>query len=125
MSLSKLAKVVVAALVSAPIATVSAVALSGPNHAALAYSDARHVYGFANQQPTKADAESKALGFCGAGCTIRLSWDSGCGAYAQGEKNIHYGWAVAPNKGQAEKEAVAACTKLGGTNCTIRESGCE
>jgi hypothetical protein len=125
MVLSKLAKAVIAVLVSAPIATASAVALSGPNHAALAYSDARHVYGFANQQATKAAAEAQALQFCGQGCTIRLSWESGCGAYAQGDKNIHYGWAVAPTMAAAQQTAIAACTKLGGTNCTLRESGCE
>jgi hypothetical protein len=118
-------KALVALLAAAPIVMISAVALSNGKHAALAYNDSKHVYGFAKDQGSKEAADKMALGFCGEGCTIRLDWDSGCGAYAQGQANIHYGWAVGASKNEAESKAVAACTHDGGKNCSLREWGCE
>jgi len=117
-------KAFVALLVAAPVVASTTVALSNSKHAALAYNDAKHTYGFARDQPSEADATAKALGFCGQGCTIRLHWDSGCGAYAQGAMNIHYGWALGSSKDDATTKAVAACTSGGGHNCTLREWAC-
>ena len=125
MNRSKVMRVIVALLAGAPVVTVTAVALSSSRHAALAYSEARHVHGFAKDQPTQQAAESMALELCGEGCTIRLHWEGGCGAYAQDENHIHFGWTVAPSKSEAEKRAVATCKKLGGTHCALRDWGCE
>lgn len=93
-------------------------------HACLAYSEATHRFGWAVDQPTIADATNKAVAACGAGCTPRLNWHNGCGAYAEGQRNVHYGWALGASRDVAQSNALAACTRVGGVNCTIRNWAC-
>jgi len=124
MIVSKLKKAVVGLLVVAPIATVSVVALANFKHAALAYSEATHRYGWAADQGSKEEAERKALNECGAGCTVRLHWDRGCGAYAEGRHNHHYGWAVHGDRVEVERLAVRECTARGGVECRIKVWAC-
>jgi hypothetical protein len=102
----------------------SGAADAGGKHACLAYNESTHHYGWAVDQPDAATASAKAVAACGAGCTPRLNWDSGCGAYAEGQKNIHYGWATGPTKDAVTASAINACTKGGGVNCTIRNWAC-
>lgn len=111
-------------LAAALIVTVAMIAFGNEKHGALAYSDARHRYGWAVNRPTQAAAERDALANCGEGCTVRLHWDHGCGAYAEGDANIHYGWAVHGDKAGVERQAIAACEAKGGRHCTIRASAC-
>jgi hypothetical protein len=99
-------------------------AAAGEKHACLAYSEATHRFGWAVDQPTEAQATQKALADCGPGCTARLNWHNGCGAYAEGQQNIHYGWAIGPTKEGAQSAALSACSGRGGKNCTIRNWAC-
>ncbi len=100
------------------------VAVAAEKHAAIAYSEASHKYGWAADQPTVKEAHEKALAQCGAGCTVRVAWHNGCGAYAEGQKNDHYGWALGKTRKDAEQLAVAACAKRGGSKCTARLWAC-
>jgi Domain of unknown function (DUF4189) len=117
-------KVVVRILAAAPIVAVPLVAQADEQHGALAYSEATHQYGWASALPTQDAAEQRALSQCGADCTIRLSWQDGCAAYAQAFENTHFGWAVAGDRDSVEAEAIRMCREMGGDACTIRVWDC-
>jgi hypothetical protein len=102
----------------------AAAAHAGERHACLAYNEATHRYGWAADQTDEATATAKAVAACGAGCTARLNWHSGCGAYAEGKQNVHYGWALGATKDAATGAALAACSRAGGVGCTIRNWAC-
>jgi hypothetical protein len=106
------------------VLSVAAVAMASERHAALAYSEARHRYGWAVDQPSEEEAVRKAVSDCGPGCTMRLAWHNGCGAYAEGQHNVHYGWALGRNREAAESAAISECSGRGGSNCTVRVWAC-
>jgi hypothetical protein len=124
MKLSRWTKVVVGILAAAPIVAVTQVALADEQHGALAYSEATHHYGWAADLPTQDAAEQRALSQCGADCTIRLSWQDGCAAYAEGRQNNHFGWAATGDRASVEEGALQACADSGGPDCTIRVWSC-
>ncbi len=104
---------------------VTAGADAAERHACLAYSEATHHWGWAVDYPTAAEATAHALRECGAGCTARLNWHAGCGAYAEGQRNVHYGWAVGATREIASSAAIATCSRMGGgAGCTIRNWAC-
>jgi hypothetical protein len=111
-------------LVAAPIVTVAALAFANTKHAALAYSDARHHYGWAADKATQEEAEHKAMEECGKDCTVRLHWDHGCGAYAEGSHHEHFGWATGATREAVEHESLGNCEKLGGHDCKVKVWAC-
>lgn len=74
-------------------------------------------YGWANDYPTSAEAEQKALEECaykGGNCTVVLSYSgTGCAAYRTIDGNVGnaYGWGLGNTKEEADRIAIAECLK--------------
>jgi hypothetical protein len=122
-------------LVAAPIVTV-AVAAYADNHKHSALAHRNHsgatagAYGFSNHRDSRADAESEAVSKCGVGCSVVLHWDattpaSKCGAYAEGEKDIYFGFSLGPDEATAKASATSTCSSAGGKSCSVRVWACE
>ncbi len=111
------------------ILLVSILVHTGTVHAngALAIdSNQGSAYGIAYDYPTMNDARARALYECGSGCTVVLTFPSGCGAYAidQAAGSTVYGWSNESTEAQAKNRALSNCRSHGGRQCMIRAWGC-
>ena len=84
-------------------------------------------YGWAVDYETAAAARAAALGECGAGCSVVLTFDR-CGAYAadQDADSTAAGWAEAyDSAASARAAALSECrARGGGSGCIVRAWGC-
>ena len=84
-------------------------------------------YGWAVDYETAAAARAAALGECGAGCSVVLTFDR-CGAYAadQDGDSTAVGWAEAfDSAASARAAALSECSaRGGGSGCVVRAWGC-
>ena len=84
-------------------------------------------YGWAVDYETAAAARAAALGECGAGCSVVLTFDR-CGAYAadQDADSTAVGWAEAyDSAASARAAALSECrSRGGGSGCIVRAWGC-
>ncbi|MCC6647442.1 MAG: DUF4189 domain-containing protein [Polyangiaceae bacterium] len=93
-------------------------------HAAIAYDEKTGGWGYSYDQLTEDLAKSAATSKCGT-CTVRLSWNQGCGALAQSEtKRDIMTTATGATRLAAEGAARAACVGAGGGNCKILVFSC-
>jgi len=106
--------------------------LGGPTDAqafgALAVDANRGVrYGYSYNYSNVADAKARANKECGGDCTVVITFQNTCAAYAanQNRDNGAMGWGYATTKETAEKLALSYCRRYGGTSCQVRVSACE
>lgn len=84
-------------------------------------------YGYSYNYPNVADARARALKNCGAGCTVVVTFQNTCAAFAadQSQSNGASGWAYASTKEQAQNTALGYCRRYGGKSCLVRVWACE
>ena len=84
-------------------------------------------WGWAVDYETASAARATALGECGAGCSVVLTFDR-CGAYAadQDADSTAVGWAEAyDSAATAQQAALSECrARGGGSGCVVRAWGC-
>ena len=84
-------------------------------------------WGWAVDYETASAARARALGECGSGCSVVLTFGR-CAAYAAGQDadSTAVGWAEAYGSGSAAQEAaLAECrSRGGGSGCIVRAWGC-
>jgi hypothetical protein len=84
-------------------------------------------YGFSYNYSNVEDARARALKECGGNCTVVLTYQNTCAAFAadQSRADGATGWAWAPTKEEAQKSALGYCSKYGGKSCLVRVWACE
>ncbi len=85
-------------------------------------------WGWAAGYATVAEAEREALGECGAGCRIVVSFEAGCAAYAtdQTPGSTVTGWSSgAHSSAEAADAALDECARRGGEDCLVRVWACD
>lgn len=95
-------------------------------YGAIAYGAESQAVGWSYDYRTKGDAERRALTDCaqnGDDCKVVVSLFNSCGAVAAGD-NKHFAVVQASKGEQAQANAIAACTKQGGTNCEVQAWSC-
>ena len=83
-------------------------------------------YGWAVDYATGSAARSAALGQCGPGCSVVLTFER-CAAYAadQDANSTAVGWAESYGSvAEASGAALSACGSRGGSGCIVRVWGC-
>ena len=83
-------------------------------------------YGWAVDYETAAAARQAALGECGSGCSVVLTFPR-CGAYAadQDADSTAVGWAESYDSADgARQRALSECGSRGGSGCMVRVWGC-
>lgn len=98
--------------------------IKSQKHAAIAFDENTGGWGYSFDQLTEELARQAATSKCGS-CTVRLSWNQGCGALAQSstKKNIMSA-ATGSNRPAAESAARADCVAKGGGTCNIAVWAC-
>ena len=88
-------------------------------HAAIAFDENTGGWGYSFDQLTEDLAKKAATSKCST-CTVRLSWNQGCGALAQSatKKNVMTA-ATGSNRPAAEGAARADCLSKGGGTCNV------
>jgi hypothetical protein len=88
-------------------------------HAAIAYDETTGGWGYSFDQLTEDLANKASTAKCGT-CTVRLSWNQGCGALAQSttKKNLMTTGAGS-NRVAAEGAARTECVSKGGGTCNV------
>ena len=79
-------------------------------------------WGWAVDYETAGAASAAALGECGAGCSVVLTFDR-CGAYAADEASgsTAYGWGESYASAEgARQRALSECGSRGGSGCVVR-----
>jgi hypothetical protein len=100
------------------LATASA-AMAQDMYGAIAASDDSD-WGYGYNYPTKAQAEAEALRQCGTSdCTVRVWFKNACGAVAENEDVIGWGWAE--SAAAAKTKAMTSC---GSGDCKILTWAC-
>ena len=121
-------KAVLQALVVSVLVATASLAVGQVPLGALAVDERQgDQYGWAVDYETAAAARAAALGECGAGCSVVLTFDR-CGAYAadQDADSTAVGWAEAyDSAATARAAALSACSaRGGGSGCIVRAWGC-
>ena len=83
-------------------------------------------YGWAVDYETAATARARALGECGSGCSVVLTFER-CAAYAadQDANSTALGWAESyGSAAEARGAALSECGSRGGSGCIVRVWGC-
>ena len=83
-------------------------------------------YGWAVDYETAATARARALGECGSGCSVVLTFER-CAAYAadQDANSTAVGWAESYGSAEgARGAALSECGSRGESGCTVRVWGC-
>ena len=83
-------------------------------------------YGWAVDYETAGAAQSRALGECGGGCRVVLTFNR-CAAYAadQDAGSTAVGWAESfASSSAAQQAALSECRSRGGSGCIVRVWGC-
>jgi len=93
-------------------------------HAAIAYDENTGGWGYSFDQLTAELAKQAATAKCPT-CTVRLSWNQGCGALAQSttKKNVMTA-ATGTTRTAAEGAAKAECVAKGAGACNIAVWAC-
>jgi hypothetical protein len=93
-------------------------------HAAIAYDEKTGGWGYSYDQLTEDLATQNATSKCGT-CTVRLTWNQGCGALAQSTTNKSVmGTGAGTNRAAAEGAARSDCVSKGGGTCNIAVWSC-
>lgn len=93
-------------------------------HAAIAFDEKTGGWGYSHDQLTEELAKSAATSKCGT-CTVRLSWNQGCGALAQStSKKEIMATGTGTNRPAAEGAARTECVGKGGGACNILVYAC-
>jgi hypothetical protein len=98
----------------------------GDTYGAIAFSQQTGYYAWSVDQGSAKGAETRALSSCtpkAADCKIVLSFSNSCGALAV-DANNHFGTAQDDNSQSAQSEAINACRRAGGAQCSIRMGQC-
>jgi hypothetical protein len=84
-------------------------------------------YGFSYNYNNIVDARARALKECGNNCTVVVTFQNTCAAFAadQSQDNGATGWGYAPSKEEAQQTALKYCGQYGGKSCLVRVWGCE
>lgn len=84
-------------------------------------------WGYSHGYGSQSAAMGRALAECGGGCTVVVTFDRTCGAYAVDRTagSSVYGWGLGTSRGRAEQTALGYCRSHGGRNCSIRVWGCD
>ncbi|MBI5531644.1 MAG: DUF4189 domain-containing protein [Deltaproteobacteria bacterium] len=93
--------------------------LKSQKHAAIAFDEKTGGWGYSYDQLTEDLAKQAATAKCPT-CTVRLSWNQGCGALAQSaaKKDVMTA-ATGTTRLAAEGAAKAECLSKGGGTCNI------
>ena len=96
-------------------------------YGAIAYSEENRS-GAAWDRQTQADADSGAIRFCiqdgGTGCkVVKQFWGKFCGAVANAS-NGTWGSGSGYTNNEAGVDAVSTCRNFGGTDCKVKQVGC-
>ncbi len=88
-------------------------------HAAIAFDEKTGGWGYSHDQLTEDLAKSAATAKCGS-CTVRVTWNQGCGALAQSttKKNLMT-TGLGSNQAAAEGAAKSECASKGGGACNV------
>lgn len=98
--------------------------LKTQKHAAIAYDEKTGGWGYSYDQLTEDLAKSASTAKCGT-CTVRLSWNQGCGALAQSTtKKDVMTTGTGPNRAAAEGAAKSDCVSKGGGACNVLVYAC-
>ena len=83
-------------------------------------------WGWAVDYSSRSAAEERALGECGRGCSVVMTFQDQCAAYAADTQagSTVYGWARASTGASARSAALGECRGQGGTSCIVRSWGC-
>ena len=83
-------------------------------------------HGVAYDYADRTQAQQAALAACGVGCTVVVTFQRGCAAYAvdRSRGSSIYGWAAEELRAPAHNAALVNCAKAGGAACGIRVWGC-
>jgi hypothetical protein len=93
-------------------------------HAAIAYDEKTGGWGYSFDQLTEDLATTAATTKCGA-CTVKLSWNQGCGALAQSTtKKEVMTTGTGPTRAAAEGAAKSDCAGKGGGTCNVLVYAC-
>ena len=94
-------------------------------YGSIAYGTQSGAVGWAYDFDDAPSAENEALNNCranGDDCQVVVDFWNTCAAVAADRNTVAYG--LGDTQGQAEGEALAACEKDGGLNCTIQGWSC-
>ena len=98
--------------------------LKTQKHAAIAYDEKTGGWGYSYDQLTEDLAKSTSTAKCGT-CTVRLSWNQGCGALAQSStKKDVMTTGTGPTRAAAEGAAKSDCASKGGGTCNVLVYAC-
>src|SRR5512145_1163287 len=93
-------------------------------HAAIAYDEKTGGWGYSYDQITEDIAKKEATVKC-PHCTVRLSWNQGCGALAQSETKAEImTTGLGTNRPAAESKAKDECKAKGGDKCKVLVYAC-
>ena len=93
-------------------------------HAAIAYDEKTGGWGYSYDQLTEEIAKKAATEKCST-CTVRATWNQGCGALAQSKsKPDVMTTGTGTNRPAAESAAKAECASKGGGTCEILVYAC-
>jgi hypothetical protein len=95
------------------------------SYGAIAYSKTDGAYGYSDDWGSRKKAEATALDACrenGPGCEVIVWFFDSCAAVA-GSADI-VGWGQDVQESRAKKKALEACTRDGGTACTLKVWHC-
>ena len=114
-------------LVACAFASTASVAAAQTPVGALAVDERQgERYGWAVDYETAGSAQAAALGECGAGCSVVLTFER-CAAYAadQDADSTAVGWAESyGSAAAAQQAALSECSLRGGAGCIVRVWGC-
>ncbi|MBM0741752.1 DUF4189 domain-containing protein [Phormidium sp. CLA17] len=104
----------------ATIQMLSATAASAEDMYGAISTDEDGKWGYTYNYPTRAQAEASSLKECGeTGCVVRVWFKNACGAVAENDKVIGWGWSK--NEAEAKAQAISSC---GGGDCEITTWAC-
>ncbi len=93
---------------------------------AIAYGPESQATGWSYDYETEDQARHRALSNCaphGKDCRVVTSFSNSCGAVAAGT-NLRYAVGEGVTAEQAQADAVAKCTRAGGTDCEFQAWSC-
>lgn len=106
------------------LALAPAVAAAADYFGAIAYSPEKRAHGWANDYPSRRQAEKAALANCakyGPDCSVVVWFKNACGSLSLGPKGV--GWAWAHTQEDADLAATRACSKHSKA-CTVTQRLC-
>ncbi len=99
---------------------------NAPNYGAIAYAVQNGAYGYSYHYHSAAEADQHALSDClarGADCKVVISFSETCAALAAGN-NGRFAASRGDGRGEAQSNALTACSHDGGKDCGIKTWAC-